>query len=117
MYESTLAWCATFTAFVGSALLAFNSSKWSKWGFVAFLVSNSLWIAWAANANAVPLLAQNIGFTATSVYGVWKWFRTGRKSAKRNWFERQLSALQIAFSVMQLRLFYARVPRSRKSLL
>ena len=75
MNEDLIGWFAALTAMTGSGLLALRSHRWSKWGFVAFLVSNLLWITWAIYAGATHLLVQNLGFTVTSVVGIVNWFQ------------------------------------------
>ena len=75
MNEDLVGWCAALTAMTGAGLLAMRSHRWSKWGFVAFLESNVLWITWAIYTGTTHLLVQNLGFTVTSVIGIVNWFR------------------------------------------
>jgi hypothetical protein len=70
---ATLQWAGCATGVLGSALLAMNSHRVSGWGFVAYLISNVFWIAYALYAGAPGLLTQQAIFTATSVIGVWRW--------------------------------------------
>lgn len=67
-----LEWMAAGTGVVGALLLAFNNSI-SGFGFVAFLLSNLLWITWGLKKRAHGLLTMQVGFTATSVMGITNW--------------------------------------------
>ena len=75
MNQDLVGWLGALTAMIGAGLFAMRSGRWSKWGFVAFLASNLLWIAWAIYTGATHLLVQNLGFTVTSVIGIINWFR------------------------------------------
>lgn len=66
-------WSGSATGLMGAALLAANISV-SAFGFVAFLVSNLFWIAYAILIRSWGLLVMQVGFTATSVLGLWRWF-------------------------------------------
>ena len=63
---------AAVAGLLGAALLASNTS-WSPWGWVLFLASNAGWIAFACLQGFRWLLAMQIGFTATSLLGIWRW--------------------------------------------
>lgn len=69
-------WIAAGLGLLGAGLLATNT-RWSAYGWLAFLASNVCWIAYAQVHGAWGLLAQQIGFTATSCLGLWRW-RVGR---------------------------------------
>jgi len=56
----------------GTILLALNGPR-AGWGFVAYLVSNAGWIAFAWIHGHQAMLAQQIVFAATSLLGVWVW--------------------------------------------
>lgn len=71
-------WVAAGLGLLGAGLLATNS-RWSAYGWLAFLGSNVRWITYAQQLAAWGLLAQQVGFTATSVLGVWRW-RVGRQT-------------------------------------
>jgi nicotinamide riboside transporter PnuC len=66
-------WIGCTTGVLGSALLAANRSRVSGWGFVAYLISNVFWIAFAAENHAPGLLTQQVVFTLTSLIGIWRW--------------------------------------------
>lgn len=40
---------------------------------MCYIVSNALWIAYAIASHAPGLLVMQAGFTATSLYGIFKW--------------------------------------------
>ena len=67
-------WVGCFTGLTGAGLLAINSAAISKWGFVAFLVSNFIWIGFGLSKKLYPLVVMQLGFTVTSVIGVFQWF-------------------------------------------
>lgn len=57
---------------LGTVLLALNGPR-AGWGFVAYLVSNAGWIAFAWIHAHWGLLAQQLAFVASSLLGVWVW--------------------------------------------
>lgn len=57
---------------VGTLLLAFNGRN-AGWGFVAYLVSNAGWIAFAWIHGHWGMLVQQLFFTASSLIGIWVW--------------------------------------------
>jgi nicotinamide riboside transporter PnuC len=57
---------------VGTTLLALRGKR-AGWGFVAFLASNAGWLVFAYGAGHWFLFAQQIGFTITSLIGIWQW--------------------------------------------
>ena len=59
-------------ALIGTAMLAFNA-PWSGWGFVAYLVSNVCWIAFARFHGHHGLLWQNVAFIAFGLLGIYRW--------------------------------------------
>lgn len=63
---------AALTGLAGAALLA-SKGDFAAWGWVAFLASNAGWITFAALGRHWWLLVQQLGFTATSLYGLWRW--------------------------------------------
>lgn len=68
----TVDWLACLAGLLGAALLACNN-RYSKWGWMAFLLSNICWIAYSVAQNDYALLTQQAGFTVTSLIGVYKW--------------------------------------------
>lgn len=63
---------AALFGLLGAFLLATRSDL-AAWGWVAFLASNAGWIAFALFRRLWWLLAQQIGFTASSLLGIWRW--------------------------------------------
>ena len=57
---------------LGAALLA-TRSHWAGWAFVVWLISNIGWIVFGAGNQHWYFIAQQVGFTVTSVLGVWTW--------------------------------------------
>lgn len=113
MNENIVGWIAALFALLGSGLLAMNSSRWSRWGFVAFLASNSLWITWAIYTSAMHVLIQNIGFTLTSSYGVYRWFRSDVRLRRSSRFKQWAFSAWITVQVIWLRWSAGRVARTR----
>lgn len=70
--QTLVEWSGSLTGLIGAALLATNSDV-SGLGFVAFLLSNACWIAFSLYTRAWGLLVMQIGFTLTSVWGIWRW--------------------------------------------
>jgi hypothetical protein len=56
----------------GSFLLA-TKGQHAAWGWLAFLASNVGWIAFGWIRRHWFLLLQQVGFTASSLWGIWKW--------------------------------------------
>lgn len=65
-------WTGCILGLCGAALLATNS-RYSAWGWVLFILSNAAWIAYGVLTHANGLVVQQLGFTATSLMGIWKW--------------------------------------------
>ncbi len=63
---------AALCGLTGTLLLA-TKGRWAGWGFVAFLGSNAGWLAFAWQHNHQYMLIQQIGFTISSLLGIWKW--------------------------------------------
>jgi len=70
----SLDWIGCVLALVGSLLLAMNT-RISGWGFVAYFFSNCAWIAFAVSKGIDSLLLMQIGFTLTSMLGIYRWWR------------------------------------------
>lgn len=67
-----LEWAGCTFGLLGAFLLALNNSA-SGYGFVAFLLSNFCWMLFARKIKASGLLLMQLGFTATSVVGIFNW--------------------------------------------
>lgn len=57
---------------LGTVLLATNGPR-AGFGFVAYLASNAGWIIFAWTNAHWGLLAQQVAFTAASLFGIWRW--------------------------------------------
>ncbi len=64
-----LEWCGAALGLAGAFLLA-THSKHSSFGWVFFLASNFVLIAWATKMGAIGLLVLQAGFTVTSLIGL-----------------------------------------------
>jgi hypothetical protein len=73
-----LEWTGCATGLCGAAMLALNN-RHSGWGFVLFLGSNVAWIIFGLLSHAIGMVVMQIGFTATSLVGIWKWLVMARK--------------------------------------
>ena len=67
---------------LGTVLLALNGPR-AGWGFVAYLVSNAGWIAFAITHQHWGMLAQQIIFTASSLLGAYVWLWKPRNQVKQ----------------------------------
>ena len=65
---------------IGAMLLATNS-RWSGYGFVAFLASNVAWLSFGQGAGHWFFFAQQLVFTFTSLLGIWRWLIKPRMDA------------------------------------
>jgi hypothetical protein len=77
-----LEWFGCVLGIVGAALLALNN-RWSGYGFVLFLVSNVVWIAFGVLTGANGLVTMQIAFSGTSLMGIWQWLIKPRLEAQR----------------------------------
>lgn len=55
---------------LGAWLLAFKT-PYAKFGWVAYLISNVFWLAFALILARQWMLVQTVGFTVSSVVGLW----------------------------------------------
>jgi hypothetical protein len=65
-----LEWSGSLLGLTGAFLLA-THTQFSEYGWVAFLLANFAMIAFAVGIRRYGLLVQQIGFTATSVLGLY----------------------------------------------
>lgn len=70
---NNIEWIACGFGLVGAFLLA-THTRFSKWGWICFLLSNVGWISYALSTHANGLLLQQVGFTATSLLGLKQWW-------------------------------------------
>jgi hypothetical protein len=81
MNATVLEALAAVLGLAGATLLAIGT-RWFAIGWLAFLASNFAGVAFAAGAGLHWLLAQQIGFTCTSLLGVWTWIVRPRLCAR-----------------------------------
>ncbi len=67
-----LQWLGAALGLLGAALLAANV-RHSPWGWVFFLASNVAWITFGLRAGVPGMVVMQVGFTLTSLLGVWRW--------------------------------------------
>lgn len=60
---------------LGTVLLAHKGQR-AGWGFAAYLASNIGWLVFSWENRHWALFAQQAGFTAASLYGIWTWIIT-----------------------------------------
>ena len=65
-----LQWPASVVALVGAWWVGADQPDRRFWGFIGFLLSNLLWVAWASHSHAWALLGMQALFTATSLRGM-----------------------------------------------
>lgn len=65
-----LQWPAFAVTVVAGWLVASERERWRLWGFVCFLVSNVLWVAWGWHDAAWALVALQGFLAVTNVRGV-----------------------------------------------
>lgn len=66
-------WTGALLGLLGAFILATNT-RFSRWGWVAFLGANVAMVCFAAAISAHGLLVQQLGFTLSSLLGL---YRTG----------------------------------------
>ncbi|KVP75501.1 hypothetical protein WJ96_07280 [Burkholderia ubonensis] len=74
MNAKVIEWSGAILGLTGSLLLALNLGI-SGYGFVAFLISNVCWLAFGIKSRAWGLVTMQVGFTATSLMGLYNWFK------------------------------------------
>lgn len=62
-----------FFGMAGATLLMLNHPRYSKWGWVAYLVSNGAWLIHASRTSQEPLMVQTVYFSFTSIVGAVVW--------------------------------------------
>lgn len=70
-------WTGACLGLAGAGLLSLNV-KASRFGWLLFLLSNMAWIAYGIKAGAHGLIVMQIGFTFTSLVGVYRWLVTNK---------------------------------------
>ena len=67
-----LQWLGFIPAALGSYLLS-SHSQLSRYGWVLFLASNGFWFASGVLSESVPMILQQVVFSATSLRGIYRW--------------------------------------------
>jgi hypothetical protein len=65
-------WGAAILGVLGSEVLA-QKASYSAWGWVIWILSNVLWIAFAIKRRAFGLLAMQIFYMGISIQGALNW--------------------------------------------
>ncbi len=68
---SALEWAGSLLGLTGAFLLA-THAEFSKFGWIAFFLANLAMIGFAIGIRRYGLLIQQIGFTATSILGMYQ---------------------------------------------
>ncbi len=66
-----LEWAGSLLGLLGALLLA-THTRVSRYGWLAFLVANFAMIGFAFGIGRYGLLVQQLGFTATSLLGIYR---------------------------------------------
>jgi len=70
---NTLKWIASTIGFVGAMTIALNT-PYSKYAFMIFSVSSSLWIYAGFRIKEYSIVFLNIGFLIVDMIGIYRWF-------------------------------------------
>jgi hypothetical protein len=65
-------WGGCLTGILGAWMLA-SKTKYSGWGFVVYLLSNTLWMAFGLITGSPGMVVMQIAFTGASAIGIWRW--------------------------------------------
>lgn len=66
-----LEWCGSLTSLLGAFLLATHTPI-SRYGWLAFLAANIAMIGFAIGIDRHGLLLQQVGFTGTTLLGIYR---------------------------------------------
>jgi len=70
MWVSLLQWPAMLVTVVAAWLVSSRRKFKRNWGFWVFLLSNILWIVWAAGDRAYAMIVLQVCLTAMNIRGV-----------------------------------------------
>lgn len=73
LLDTVLQWGGTGTGLLGAFLVSLRSPI-SDWGFIAFLCSNLLLIAFFIRRRLLGMIVLQLGFCITSIMGIWNGF-------------------------------------------
>lgn len=71
-FINSLQWPAMLTTLVAAYLVGSQSRKKRNWGFLCFILSNALWIAWGWHAQAYALIVLQCGLFLMNLRGTKK---------------------------------------------
>jgi len=69
----TLKWIASIIGFIGAMTIALNI-PYSKYAFIIFSVSSSLWIYSGFRIKENSIVFLHSGFLIVDIVGIYKWF-------------------------------------------
>ena len=72
-----LEWTGCASGVIGALLLALNN-RWSRWGYIAYLASNALWMAFGVITCAPGLVSMQLMFFVTTLIGIRNWILSSR---------------------------------------
>lgn len=90
-----LEWSGALVALLGALLLALNTQI-SRWGWLAFLASNLLMIAFAVDLQRSGMTLMHSGFLLTSVLGIYRSFIAVKRQAMPEAVARWLAEQNLA---------------------
>jgi hypothetical protein len=67
-----LEWSGCGIALIGAYLLA-HKTDYTGYGFIFYLLSNVLWMVYGIITRAWGMIVMQVGFTYTSLLGVYNW--------------------------------------------
>ncbi|QIB53052.1 hypothetical protein G3M63_01455 [Pseudomonas sp. OIL-1] len=71
-FIDSLQWPAMLATLVAAYLVGSQSRKKRNWGFLCFILSNALWIAWGWHAQAYALIILQLGLFLMNLRGTKK---------------------------------------------
>jgi len=74
-FTVSIEWLGSITGLIGAFLVA-THSQYADYGFIFFLLSNILFIRFAVQGKHTGLLVMQLGFTLTSLIGIYQGFIT-----------------------------------------
>jgi hypothetical protein len=67
-----LQWPAMLVTVLGTWLVGYRDGAHRRWGFVAFVLSNALWVAWGWHDEAWGVIALQVALFALNLRGMRK---------------------------------------------
>ena len=78
---NSLEWTGSLAGLLGSALLA-THTRVSRYGWFAYLIANIAMGLFALSGHHYGLLVQQVGFTGTSIFGIYRAFQPPRNDLR-----------------------------------